>query len=109
MIKLDLTDSNVKKIFDDKFRIGTTWANKNISRTLASCNPVFKREAGYDFYNFIVARDNDIIINALLYGWNDPIIYIARDVVHEVDEECEEEKIMRKEKWRKLLFPFSRQ
>ena len=104
VIKLDLTDKDVKKVFDEKFRIGTTWARGNISCKIGEGDPLFEEEPGYEFHNFIVARDDEAIMDATLHGGFD--IGLSKDIVDEVDKECEEE---RRRKWRKIIFPFSRQ
>ena len=103
VIKLDLKDKDVKKVFDEKFKIGTTWARGNISCKIGEGDPLFIREAGYEFHNFVVALNDEAIMDATLHGGFD--IGLSKDIVDEVDKECEEE---RKRKWRKIIFPFLR-
>ena len=86
VIKLDLTDKDVKKTFDDKFKIGTTWANLNNAQRITKEDPIFVQEPGYECYNFFVTLDNEIIMDALLYRARCDCITIAAVVVNEVDE-----------------------
>ena len=104
VIKLDLTDEDAKKVFDEKFKIGTTWARGNISCKIGEGDPLFEKEPGYEFHNFVVAYNDEAIMDVTLHGGF--VIGLAKDIVDEVDKECEEE---RKRKWRKIIFPFSRQ
>ena len=90
VIKLDLKDKDVKKVFDEKFKIGTTWARGNISCKIGEGDPLFIREAGYEFHNFVVALNDEAIMDATLHGGFD--IGLSKEIVDEVDKECEEER-----------------
>ena len=87
VIKLDLTDKDVKKIFDDKFKIGTTWAKLDNACRIAKEDPIFVEEPGYECYNFFVILDDEIIMDALLYGVSCESINISPKIVDEVNEE----------------------
>ena len=80
VIKLDLTDKDVKKVFDDKFRIGT-----NSARSVGKGEPLFDEDPGYELRNFVVTCNDEIIMNAILHGFFD--ILISKMIVEEVDEE----------------------
>ena len=87
VIKLDLTDKYVKKIFNDKFKIGTTWAEADNAQRILKEDSIFVEEPGYECYNFFVTLDNYIIMDALLYRANCEVITLSARVVDEVDEE----------------------
>ena len=72
VIKLDLTDSAVKKIFDNKFKIGTTWVD------VGKGNPLFDKDPGYEIYDFVVTKDDEVIMNVTLHGGF--IISISKDI-----------------------------
>ena len=87
VIKLDLTDKNVKKIFDDKFKIGTTWAKWDNACRIVKEDSIFVKEPGYECYNFFVILNDEIIMDALLYGVYCESINISPNIVDEVNEE----------------------
>ena len=104
VIKLDLTDTDVKKIFDNKFKIGTTWANGGIGGNKVGKNDPLFDEDGYEFHNFVVTKDDEVIMDAKLHGGFD--IVISKQLVDEVDKECEEERERKKRRWKRIMFPF---
>ena len=67
---------------------------------------MFVTETGYECYNFVVTKDDKIIMDALLYGDSDESICIADEVLDELDKELKEEK---RRKWKRIIFPFFRQ
>ena len=92
VIKIDLKDKEVKKVFDEKFKIGTKWAKWNNSRKVLKEDKLFVNKYGYECYNFIVVLDNKVIMDALLYGGSKECVCISKEIVDEVDKECEEER-----------------
>ena len=106
VIKLDLTDKDVKNVFNEKFKIGIKWPGGNIPCRIGDEDPLFIKEMGYDFYNFIVTKDDEIVMDAPLYGGFETTIAISDNLVDEVDKEVEDK---RRKRWRRIIFPFSRQ
>lgn len=68
VIKLNLNDDEIKRIFDEKFRIGTCWARGDYGCKIGKGNPLFDSNPGYEFYNFVLARKDEVILDAWLHG-----------------------------------------
>ena len=83
VIKLDLKDDTVKEYFNNNFKIGTTWARGDIACKIGEGDPLFEQEPGYEFYNFILAREDEVILDAWLHGGFN--IGIDENIVSEID------------------------
>ena len=92
VIKLDLTDKDVKKVFDDKFRIGTIAAREMEEiegikdRKVGEGDPLFDGNLGYEIRNFVVTYNDEVIMDAIIH--HSFYVITSKEIVEEVDKEC---------------------
>ena len=91
VIKLNLEDFNVRKIFEQKFKVGTCWARGDLACKIGENDRLFDMNPGYEFYNFVLAKKDEVILDAWLHGGFD--IAISKDIILRANLEKNNESV----------------